>query len=93
MQKEGEAKVVLREKQRRKDQKQKCCREEKQRWRCGRKRKKKWCRAGKITWWLKSANQVVSENPPLLVEKGCNDHLVALISRELAHYVHLLGVH
>jgi len=49
--------------------------------------------AGKIPVWLKGANQEVSENPPPLVEKGCNDHLAALISGEFAHCVHLLGVH
>jgi len=49
--------------------------------------------AGKIPAWLKGANQEVSENPPPLVEKDCNDHLAALISCEFAHRVHLLGVH
>jgi len=49
--------------------------------------------AGKIPAWLKGANQEVSENPPPLVEKCCDDHLSALIFCEFAHHVHLLGVH
>jgi len=40
--------------------------------------------ANKIPSWLRDQNQQVASIPPLMIEKGCEDHLAVLISTEFA---------